>query len=204
MTKTVCCIAMTVLFSCSTKNQQPEENVPAKKTPISINAGGYINPYQPVDASPMDMSYFPTDFAKEKTGNTMPVMRIIYSRPQLNKRVIFEQILKYGKVWRLGANEATEIEFFQPVTIMNKPIKAGRYIIYCIPEKTQWTLVLNSDLYSWGLLSHVSKDIERFTIPVMDKQPHAEYFTAVFEKTDNGADLIFAWGEWICRLPIRF
>jgi hypothetical protein len=46
------------------------------------------------------------------------VARLIYSRPTKNGRVIFGDLLEYGKVWRLGANEATEIEFFNMLKSM--------------------------------------------------------------------------------------
>jgi Protein of unknown function (DUF2911) len=191
-------------FSCRTNDRKiPTDNNNFIKPPITLRSEAG-NPYQPVDASPMDMSYFPEDFAKVKKGNALPVMRIIYSRPGLNGRTIFGGILEYGKVWRLGANEATEIEFFQPVRIQDKIIPAGRYILYCIPQLTEWTIVLNSDLYSWGLTNHVSKDIARLNFPVSNGQPNIEHFTATFSKTATGAALILAWGEWLCRIPIIF
>ena len=70
----------------------------------------------------MDMSYYPNGYPVLKIQDkaTEPlVARVIYSRPQKNGRTIFGELLEYGKVWRLGANEATEIEFFQVVKIGN-------------------------------------------------------------------------------------
>nr|WP_315818687.1 DUF2911 domain-containing protein [Paraflavitalea speifideiaquila] len=69
-----------------------------------------------VDKSPMDMAYFPVDYPKLKmSGNAKEplVARVIYSRPQKSGRAIFGDVLKYGHTWRLGANEATEIEFLK-------------------------------------------------------------------------------------------
>src|SRR5882762_615296 len=79
----------------------------------------------PIDKSPMDMSYYPVDYPVLKISDKVtepPVARIIYGRPQKNGRVIFGGLVEYGKVWRLGANEATEIEFYKDVTINNKKI----------------------------------------------------------------------------------
>ena len=81
-----------------------------------------------VDKSPMDMVYFPDAYPHLKIQNkpTEPLIaRVIFSRPQKNGRTIFGELLEYGKVWRLGANEATEIEFFQNVKIGNTKIKKG-------------------------------------------------------------------------------
>src|SRR5689334_17635528 len=74
----------------------------------------------PVDKSPMDMSYYPNGYPVLKIQDKLTeplVARVIFSRPQKNGRPIFGELLEYGQVWRLGANEATEIEFFTPVKI---------------------------------------------------------------------------------------
>ena len=57
----------------------------------------------PVDKSPMDMSYYPNGYPVSKIQDkpTEPlVARVIYSRPQKNGRVVFGDLLEYGKVWR--------------------------------------------------------------------------------------------------------
>src|SRR5215212_5657733 len=79
----------------------------------------------PLDKSPMDMAYFPDEYPvlkiKDKAKEP-PVARVIYSRPQKADRVVFGDLVEYGKVWRLGANEATEIEFFRDVKIDGKRV----------------------------------------------------------------------------------
>lgn len=166
-----------------------------------------INPYAGVDVSPMDMSYFPVDYPKLKMANpgiASPLARVVYSRPHLQRRALFNGILKYDEPWRLGANESSEISFYKPVTIQGKKIAAGRYIIYGIPHTDKWTIILNSNIDSWGLKQDPSKDVGRFEIPITTNSISLEYFTMVFEKTDTGADLIIAWADIIARLPIRF
>lgn len=84
-----------------------------------------------VDKSPMDMSYYPNNYPVLKIQDkvTEPLLaRIIYSRPQKNNRTIFGELIEYGKVWRMGANEATEIEFYKDVKIGGKKyLKAGTH-----------------------------------------------------------------------------
>src|ERR1700741_2369729 len=68
-----------------------------------------------LDSSPMDMSYWPIYYPVLKMeGKTkaMPIARVLFGRPLKNGRAIFGTTLRYDQVWRLGANEATEIEFF--------------------------------------------------------------------------------------------
>lgn len=79
-----------------------------------------------VDKSPMDVSYFPANYPVLKIQNkaTEPLAaRVLYSRPQRQGRKIFGELVEYGKVWRFGANEATEIEFYKDVKIGEKSCK---------------------------------------------------------------------------------
>jgi hypothetical protein len=198
-----------LFLSC---NNKKEDNPPDKKNPPdSINRvktdRPSVNPYASVDISPMDMSYYPIDYPKlrmTKAISTPPLARVVYSRPHLQGRHIFHEVLKYEEPWRLGANEATELELFSDATIQDKKIKAGRYVIYCIPHKDSWTVVLNSNIDSWGLEPDVTKDVARFTVPVTKTKNSLEFFTIVFEKKDPAAELVMAWDDVEVRLPISF
>jgi hypothetical protein len=132
------------------------------------------------------------------------VARIIYSRPHRQDRQIFGQIVKWGEPWRLGANEATEIQLFQPITIQGKRVERGQYILYAIPHEDRWTIIFNSNLFTWGLKFDLSKDVARFDVPATKKDQQVEYFSMVFETTATGADLVMAWEDREARLPIQF
>ena len=162
--------------------------------------------FEPVDKSFLDFSYFPADYPKQKiSGNQTepPVIRVVYSRPAMNNRVIFGDLVEYGKVWRLGANEATEIEFYKPVTIQGKAIAKGRYILYCYPYPNKWTLVLNNNLNTWGLHMDAKKDLYRFDVPVYKQDPPMEYFTMKFDSAATGTNLLMTWDTVRCFLPIE-
>jgi len=164
------------------------------------------NPYSPTDVSPVDISYFPPNYPVLKMSNPEigpPVARVIYSRPHRQGRKIFGTLLQYNQPWRLGANEATEIEFFQPVTIQNKKIDKGRYIIYCVPQQIKWNIILNNRIHSWGLKIDPKKDVHTFEAPVQEVENSIEYFTMVFQSTATGANLIMAWDDVLVRLPIN-
>ena len=202
-------ILILLAFSCE---QKPKAEPVTEKvtTPDTSNKQPTeitVNPYAPVDISPMDMSYFPVDYPKIKMTNANiapPVARLIYSRPHLQRRALFNGILKYDEPWRLGANEASEIDFYKTVTIQGKKVPPGRYIIYGIPHVDKWTIILNSNIDSWGLKQDSSKDTGRFEIPIATNGHSLEYFTMVFEKTATGADLVIAWADIVARLPLQF
>ena len=203
-------LSFLLLFSCNTKKENNSGNTSTGKIPDSntvIRTETSVNPYAQVDISPMDMCYFPADYPKLKMAkaiSSLPLARVIYSRPHLQGRHIFHEVLKYGEPWRLGANESTELDLYTDAMIQDKKINAGRYVIYCIPATDKWTIVLNTNIDSWGLEPDPSKDIARFIIPVTPSNISLEYFTMLFEKTNTGANLLMAWDNVEARLPISF
>ncbi|MFI5186971.1 MAG: DUF2911 domain-containing protein [Chitinophagales bacterium] len=160
----------------------------------------------PLDKSPMDMSYYPNNYPVLKIQDkaTEPVLaRVIYSRPQKNGRIIFGDLVEYGKVWRLGANEATEIEFYKSVKIDGKKITKGRYTLYAIPNVDNWTIILNKDVDTWGAFKYdAQKDILRTAVPVQKLNESVEALAMTFEKTNNGCNLVIAWENIKTSLPI--
>lgn len=197
-----CCI---FLYSCHSDGKPALLPDTAAKTSPSIR-------YEPIaavsslDKSPMDVIYFPAEYPKLKmldSIKTPPVFRIFYSRPQCSGRKIFGNVVKYGEHWRLGANEATEIEFFEDVYIQQTKITAGRYILYCIPQSAEWTIVINKDLYSWGLKIDTTKDIFKFTVPTIKAEKQIEAFTIEATNSGEGANLWIGWDDTKIVLPIE-
>src|SRR5262245_43790384 len=147
-----------------------------------------------VDKSPMDVSYYPSNYPILKIQNkaTEPLaVRILYSRPQKQGRKIFGELVEYGKVWRLGANEATEIEFYKDVKIDGKKIVKGRYTLYAIVNENNWTMIFNKDTDIWGAFKYdPKKDVLRTDIPVQKVDDPVENMSMWFEKSVSGASLI--------------
>ena len=161
-----------------------------------------------MDKSPMDMAYYPANYPvlkiQDKASEPL-VARVIYSRPQKEGRTIYGGLVEYGKVWRLGANEATEIELYRDVKIRDKKLSKGRYTLYAIPTETQWTIIFNKDLDTWGAFKYDDKkDVLRVDVPVQKNSPSSEAFTVMFNKSAAGADMVMAWDEAMVTVPITF
>lgn len=161
-----------------------------------------------LDKSPMDMAYFPDKYPVLKIQDKvtgLPVARVIYSRPQKAGRLIFGGLVKYGEVWRLGANEATEIEFFKHVKIGGKKVAKGRYTLYAIPGEKEWTIILNKDTDIWGAFKYdAKKDILQTVVPVHQTDAVVENLSMQFEKSTLGSNLIIAWDNVKISLPVIF
>jgi hypothetical protein len=162
----------------------------------------------PVDKSPMDMSYYPVNYPVLKIQDKITeslVARIVYSRPQKSGRAIFGGLVKYGEIWRMGANEATEIEFFKTVRFGGKKISKGRYTLYAVVNESSWTIIVNKETDTWGSFKYDSKkDIIRTEIPVQKTDAVIESLAMVFEKSTSGCNLVIAWDNLKVSLPFTF
>lgn len=160
----------------------------------------------PVDKSPMDMSYYPANYPvlkiQDKATEALAA-RVVYSRPQKAGRTIYGGLVKYGEIWRLGANEATELEFFKPVKIDGKKIAKGRYTLYAIAYESSWTFILNKDTDTWGAFKYdQKKDVLRVSVSTEKITEPLESMSMGFEKTNTGFKLVVAWDTVKASLPI--
>lgn len=162
----------------------------------------------PVDKSPMDMAYYPANYPvlkiQDKLTETLAA-RVVYSRPQKAGRTIFGSLVKYGEVWRLSANEATEIEFFKNVKIGGKKINKGRYTLYAIANENSWTIIVNKETDTWGSFKYdKAKDVVRTEVSVQKINMSIESLSMLFEKATSGYSLIIGWDNVKVALPITF
>jgi hypothetical protein len=159
-----------------------------------------------VDKSPMDISFYPANYPilKIQDKATEPLLaRVVYSRPQKNGRTVFGELVEFNTVWRLGANEATEIEFFKDVKLGNTKLKKGRYSLYAIPTVENWTIILNRETDIWGAFKYdQKKDALRTVIPTQKQTESTEVFSMQFEKNGTGFNLVIAWDDVLAKLPI--
>jgi hypothetical protein len=166
------------------------------------------------DKSPMDMAYYPDNFAHDRKfapkliGDMPAIVRITYSRPAKKEREVFgTKIVPYGEVWRLGANESAEIKFYQDVTIQGKKVKAGTYSLFAIPTATEWTIILNNDLDFWGAYSYnKNNDVLRISVPTKKTDEVVENFSIQCIKgiNDKETTMKMAWDMTLVEVPISF
>lgn len=162
--------------------------------------------YPIIDASPLDVVYYPLNAAKVKKGDqSMPIIKVVYSRPAKKGREVFGVLEQFDKVWRLGANENTEITFAKAVTIGDKKIKAGTYSLFAIPTKNSWTIIVNKQTDRWGAFSYdEANDVARVAIPTTKTEKAIENFSITFADSTEGANLFMAWDTTQVMLPILF
>lgn len=162
--------------------------------------------FPPMDKSPMDVSYYPVNYPILKIQDrvTEPLLaRVVYSRPQKSGRSVFGELVEFGKVWRIGANEATEVEFYRDVKIGGKKLKKGRYTMYALVTPEKWTIIFNTDTDTWGAFKYdAKKDVLRTDVPAQRNTEILESLTIAFEKANGSFNLLAGWDDVMVRLPI--
>ena len=158
-----------------------------------------------VDKSPLDISYYPANYPVLKIQDklTEPLLaRVIYSRPSKGGRTIIGDLVEYGQVWRMGANEATEIELFRDVLVQSGKLKKGRYTLYAIPNPDKWTVIFNRETETWGSFRYdAKKDALRIDLKPDQEKEVYEVLTMFFEKNNQQIELILLWDDIKLRIP---
>ncbi|MDP4601269.1 MAG: DUF2911 domain-containing protein [Polaribacter sp.] len=151
-----------------------------------------------VDASPMDAAAFPSNWREADK-----LVKVVYSRPQLKGRTL-DKLAPNDKVWRTGANEATEITFYKNVVFGGKEVAAGTYTLFTIPTNEDWTVILSKQKNVWGSYFYDEKDdVVRVKGIVTNSDEPIEAFSIVFEGENNEAIMYFGWGNKIVSVPVK-
>ncbi len=128
-------------------------------------------------------------------------VRIVYSQPMLRGRDMLGDQNAYGKVWRLGANETTEIFLTADAMIGGQLLPAGAYSMFAIPTQTSWTLIFNRALGEWGAYNYSeADDVLRVEVPLTFGDDSFEAFTIWFDE----GQMNLAWGKTRALVPIAF
>lgn len=148
-----------------------------------------------LDLSPMDISI-------ARNNDMSPLIRVIYSRPQKRNRVIFGDLVPFGKVWRTGANEATELEIYEPLKFGNEIITPGTYTLYTIPKEKEWIVIINCDTNAWGAFNYdEAQDMARLTVKSKSAAATIESLSMAFKPSSNGVSLMIGWDDRFIEVP---
>jgi hypothetical protein len=145
----------------------------------------------------------PSSQVKQIVGLTE--IEVEYNRPSKRGRVIFGNLVPYGKLWRTGANSNTKINFSTDVELNGNKIKAGTYSIFSIPNKNSWEIILYSESDLWGVPKNWDdkKIIFRSDYQLLKNSQALETFSISFSDISNDyADLIIAWDDTYVKIKI--
>jgi hypothetical protein len=133
-------------------------------------------------------------------------IQVAYARPLARERKIFGGLVPFDTIWRTGANDCTVLAFKEEVIIGNKIMPAGKYALFTIPNKDEWTIILNSDTTLHGVNGYdMKKDLHRFKVKPVKSERFYETFTIeINDFTPNGdAFLNLIWENTIVAIQLK-
>ena len=125
---------------------------------------------------------------------------IVYGRPYTKDpktgeaRKIWGGLVPYGKVWRLGADEATLFTTKKAVDIGGTTVPAGTYSLYLWPEENGNTkLIVNKQTGQWGTKYDETQDLARIDMKKETIEKPVDQFTIALDKTAADGALKATW-----------
>lgn len=121
-----------------------------------------------------------------------------YARPAKRGRLVFGDLVAYGKLWRTGANENTKITFSDDVKIGGKKLSKGTYALFSIPKADAWEILFYTDTSNWGLPQNWDENKVALAASVTPEKlnKNVEYFTIAVQPVDaNQGELVLQWED---------
>ncbi len=152
--------------------------------------------FDQLDTDPTDITYL------RLKKSSQPLVKVVYSRPQKNNEEVFGDKVPYGKIWKTGANEATEVKFYNNMKFGTKIVKAGTYILHTIPGEKEWTIILNSNTDTWGAYFYdKTKDVVRIKVRPEEAE-ELKVFSIGFENNFKNTFMVLAWDTTRVNIPL--
>ena len=132
-----------------------------------------------------------------------------YSRPSMKGRIIFGDLVPYGKLWRTGANAATKVTFSEAAMVGSTELAKGTYAIYSIPNPNEWTVIFYKDLTKGGGLTDANVKAEDVAAKIVVQtamiNPSVETFTIdIADVTSKGANIAILWDKTMVKVPFTY
>ena len=135
----------------------------------------------------------PPATATATTGDL--TITIDYSSPGVKDREVLGNLIPNGKIWRLGANEATTFEVNKDVMVAGERLPAGKYSMFSLQDGGDWTIIFNKVAEQWGAYKYdQSQDALRVEVSPGASDEFVERMAFNVKETKAGeADVVFNW-----------
>jgi len=128
---------------------------------------------------------------------------VAYSSPAVKGRKIWGEVVPFDKVWRAGANECTKLTVSTPISIEGKPLAAGSYCVFLLPQKSGWTFILSKNLEQAGSDEYKqSEDALRVPATVSTVPLRERMAFTVIDFDDEKGTLAMEWETQ--RVAVKF
>lgn len=142
------------------------------------------------------------DTIHAQIGNT--IFTVDYSRPLLRGRTLLGDVIPYDRVWRTGANAATQFTTSAPITLAGMQVPAGTYTLWTAPHTSGVDLIVNKQSGQWGTDYNSSLDLGTARLAAKTVSTPIEKFTiAIVPNDTHHGELVLEWGPFRWTAPIE-
>jgi len=127
-----------------------------------------------------------------------------YGRPQARGRKLLGNVIDYDRVWRTGANAATQFTTSAPITLAGLSLPAGAYTLWTVPHVRGVDLIVNRQTGQWGTEYRRAQDLGKARMRSDSTDTPVERFTISIVPDDaRHGKLVMAWGTFRWTAPIE-
>jgi len=144
------------------------------------------------------------DTTRAQIGNA--VFTIDYGRPLLRGRTLLGDVIPYDRVWRTGANAATQFTTSTPIRLAGMQVPAGTYTLFTAPHTNGVDLIVNKQSGQWGTEYNGTLNLGIARMMSEAATATVEEFTISIIPSDNRhGTLVFEWGSfrWIAPIEVK-
>jgi hypothetical protein len=144
----------------------------------------------------------PRDTVRATVGNDS--ITIDYSRPLARGRVLLGNVIPYDRVWRTGANAATQFTTSAPIRLAGIQLAAGSYTLWTVPHQNGVDLVVNAQSGQWGTEYNHARDVGTARMQSsMLSTPVDQFTISVAARDARRGMLSLEWGSFRWTAPIE-
>lgn len=119
---------------------------------------------------------------------------INYGRPQLRGRDVMAMAAP-GTVWRMGMNEATELNTALTLKFKGLTVQPGKYTLFAKKVSDhEWNLIVNKKTGQWGTEYDASQDLGMTQMSISDLKEPVEMMGILLSARGKEGVLELSWG----------
>jgi Protein of unknown function (DUF2911) len=131
-------------------------------------------------------------------------IKIHYHSPAVRGRIIWGGLVPYDKVWVTGAHSATSVEFSKDVIIGSTTVAAGKYALFTIPGKDEWTIIINKNWEQHLTDDYDEKlDVVRVKVKPEMEESNQERLRYEFEEKNGKGEIVVYWEKLEVSLEFK-
>ena len=121
-----------------------------------------------------------------------------YGRPSKRGREIFGGLndMKWGMVWRMGANEATSFTTSKALQFGTHAVPAGKYTLWVkLDQGGKWELIVNKQTGQWGTAYSAAQDLVHIPMTVTALTTVVEKMEITVKPAGQGGEIAVSWDK---------